>query len=163
MQIEKQGNIFKLSSAQKIPIDINSAWEFISSPSNLKVITPEYMGFDIVSEAEAKMYPGQLIQYIVKPMFGIKTRWVTEITYVIDKEYFVDEQRFGPYDLWHHKHFIYPIEGGVEMIDTVHYKLPFSWIANVFHGVLVLPRLKEIFKHREMKLIELFGEFPQVS
>jgi len=161
MKLSKHGNIYELSSVQKLPISLEEAWKFLSSPANLKEITPEYMGFDIVSSDGAVMYPGQIIQYIVKPMLGIKTRWVTEITHVDDLSYFVDEQRFGPYDLWHHKHFLKAVEGGVEMHDTVHYKLPFSPIANLFHNLLVKPRLTEIFTHREAKLIELFGEYKE--
>ncbi len=161
MKLSKFGNIYELSSVQKLPISLNEAWEFLSSPANLKEITPDYMGFNIVSGDTGAMYPGQIIQYIVSPMLGIKTRWVTEITHVIDKSYFVDEQRFGPYDLWHHKHFLKAVEGGVEMHDTVHYKLPFSPIANLFHNMLVKPRLTEIFTYREAKLIELFGEFKE--
>ena len=161
MNLAKHGNIFELSSKQKLPISLEEAWNFLSSPANLKEITPDYMGFDIVSGGGGSMYPGQIIQYIVKPILGIKTRWVTEITHVVDKSYFVDEQRFGPYDLWHHKHFLRPIEGGVEMLDTVHYKLPFSPIANLFHGIMVKPRLMEIFTYREAKLIELFGEYKE--
>ncbi len=161
MKISKFGNIYELASVQKLPISLNEAWEFLSSPANLKEITPDYMGFNIVSGDTGAMYPGQIIQYIVSPMLGINTRWVTEITHVIDKSYFVDEQRFGPYDLWHHKHFLKAIEGGVEMHDTVHYKLPFSPVANLFHNMLVKPRLTEIFTYREAKLIELFGEFKE--
>lgn len=159
MNLVKNGNIYELSSVQKLPISLEEAWSFLSSPANLKEITPDYMGFDIVSGDDGGMYPGQIIQYIVKPLLGIKTRWVTEITHVIDKSYFVDEQRFGPYDLWHHKHFIEAIEGGVEMRDTIHYKLPFSPIANLFHNMMVKPKLIEIFTYREAKLAELYGEF----
>lgn len=161
MNLSKHGNIYELSSIQKLPISLDEAWDFLSSPANLKEITPDYMGFDIVSGDTGAMYPGQIIQYIVKPLLGIKTRWVTEITHVIDKSYFVDEQRFGPYDLWHHKHFLKAVEGGVEMHDTIHYKLPFSPIANLFHDLLVKPRLKEIFTYREAKLVELYGEFKE--
>ena len=159
MKIEKFGNVYQLSAHQTLPISLEEAWKFLSDPSNLKEITPDYMGFHIVSGADGEMYPGQLIQYIVTPMLGIKTRWVTEITHVIDRKYFVDEQRFGPYDLWHHKHFLKPVEGGVEMIDTVHYKLPFSPVANLFHNLLIKPRLTEIFTYREQKLESLFGVF----
>ena len=161
MKIYKYGNIYELTSLQKFPISLDKAWDFLSSPANLKEITPDYMGFDIVSGDTGEMYPGQIIQYIVKPLLGIKTRWVSEITYVSDKSYFVDEQRFGPYDLWHHKHFLKEVEGGVEMHDTIYYKLPFSPIANLFHGLLVKPRLEEIFTYRESKLVELFGEFKE--
>ena len=149
--------IHTLHTKQILPITLEEAWDFFSDPKNLKVITPDYMSFNILGGADRKMYPGQIIQYIVTPILGIKTLWVTEITHVVDKKYFVDEQRFGPYALWHHKHFIKAVEGGVEMEDIVDYKLPFGWFGNLFHGLIVKPKLKEIFSYREQKLKELFG------
>ena len=151
--------IYNLQSKQKLPITVNKAWDFLSSPINLKTITPEYMGFNILSGADRKMYPGQIIQYIVTPLFGIKTKWVTEITHVQENKYFVDEQRFGPYALWHHKHFIRPIDGGVEMEDIIDYKIPFGLIGQLVHPIIIKPKLKEIFDYRHDKLIEIFGEF----
>jgi ligand-binding SRPBCC domain-containing protein len=117
------------------------------------------MGFNILSGADRPMFPGQIIQYIVTPVLGIKTKWVTEITHVKDKEYFVDEQRFGPYALWHHKHFIKPIDGGVEMEDIVDYKIPMGILGQMVHPILVKPKLEEIFNYRTKKLEELFGKY----
>ena len=151
--------LYSLRSVQKLPISQDRAWRFLSDPANLKTITPDYMGFEIISGADRPMYSGQIIQYLVTPVAGIKTKWVTEITHVREGEYFVDEQRFGPYSLWHHKHFIKPIDGGVEMEDIIDYKLPFGILGQIFHPVLVKPKLREIFDYRKQKLIELFGEF----
>lgn len=149
--------IYTLKSKQQLPISIDVAWEFLSDPRNLKVITPQHMGFFIESGAEKAMFPGQIIQYLITPIFGIKTRWVTEITYVIDKQYFVDEQRFGPYSFWHHKHFIKEIPGGVEMEDIIDYKIPFGFLGQLMHPIIVQPKLNQIFEYRRNKLIELFG------
>lgn len=153
--------IYTLQSVQKLPISQQEAWEFLSDPKNLKVITPDYMGFEILSGADRPMFSGQIIQYIVTPVAGVKTKWVTEITHVKEGEYFVDEQRFGPYALWHHKHFIKAIPGGVEMEDIIDYKLPFGFIGQLTHPILVQPKLKEIFDYRKNKLIELFGDFKE--
>jgi len=149
--------IYTLHAKQNLPISREQAWQFLSDPKNLKVITPDYMGFNIQSGADRTMYAGQIIEYIVTPILGIKNRWVTEITHVVDQEYFVDEQRFGPYALWHHKHFIKEIEGGVEMEDLLHYKLPFGYLGQLAHPFLVKPKLDEIFEYRKNKLVELFG------
>ena len=149
--------VYTLHKKQKLPISVDKAWAFLSDPQNLKVITPDYMGFDILSGADRPMYAGQIIQYIVKPVLGIKTKWVTEITHVIDKKYFVDEQRFGPYAFWHHKHFIKEIEGGVEMEDIIDYKIPFGVLGQLVHPFLVKPKLENIFEYRKNKLTELFG------
>lgn len=153
--------IYTLHAKQKLPISLEEAWDFLSDPANLKVITPDYMSFDILSGSERKMYPGQIIQYIVTPIAGIKTKWVTEITHVKDLEYFVDEQRFGPYSLWHHKHFLKEIPGGVEMEDVVDYKLPLGILGQLVHPILVKPKLDEIFDYRRKKLIELFGSYKE--
>ncbi|WP_459209164.1 SRPBCC family protein [Aquimarina rhabdastrellae] len=151
--------IYTLKASQKLPITIEHAWEFLSNPANLKTITPDFMGFEILSGADRKMYPGQIIQYLVAPIPGVKTKWVTEITHVKTPEYFVDEQRFGPYALWHHKHFLKEIEGGVLMEDIIDYKLPMGYISQLVHPIIVKPKLKKIFDYRREKLIELFGEF----
>ncbi|MEZ4853728.1 cell division inhibitor [Flavobacterium sp.] len=153
--------IYQLHSKQNLPISLQEAWDFLSDPKNLKTITPSYMGFDIVSGADKKMYPGQIIEYIVKPVLGIPTKWVTEITHVVEKNYFVDEQRFGPYSLWHHKHFLKEIHGGVEMEDIIHYKVPFGILGQFVHPFIVRPKLEQIFEYRKQKLISLFGEFKQ--
>ncbi|OIP52478.1 MAG: cell division inhibitor [Flavobacteriaceae bacterium CG2_30_34_30] len=151
--------MYTLHSKQNLPISLIEAWDFLSNPSNLKVITPTYMGFHIVSGADRPMYAGQIIQYMVTPVLGIKTKWVTEITHIKDKMYFVDEQRFGPYALWHHKHFLKEISGGVEMEDIVDYKVPMGIIGKIVHPLLVKPKLDEIFEYRKNKLTELFGEY----
>ena len=151
--------IYTFHRKQKLPITLEEAWKFLSSPKNLKVITPTYMSFDILSGAEKPMFAGQIIQYIVTPILGIKTKWVTEITHVKENEYFVDEQRFGPYALWHHKHFIKEIEGGVEMEDIIDYKVPMGILGQIVHPILVEPKLEEIFEYRQKKLIELFGQY----
>ena len=151
--------IYTLHKKQNLPISVDEAWNFLSDPRNLKTITPDYMGFHILSGADRPMFPGQIIQYIVTPVLGIKTKWVTEITHVKDKEYFVDEQRFGPYSLWHHKHFIKPIEGGVEMEDIVDYKVPMGILGQMVHPFLVKPKLEEIFNYRTTKLEALFGKY----
>ncbi|SNR14262.1 SRPBCC family protein [Tenacibaculum jejuense] len=151
--------IYRLQKKQNLPITVEKAWEFLSDPKNLKEITPDYMGFNILSGADRPMYSGQIIQYIVTPILGIKTKWVTEITHVRHQKYFVDEQRFGPYALWHHKHFIKEIDGGIEMEDIIDYKIPLGILGQMVHPFLVKPKLEEIFSYRQTKLIELFGEY----
>lgn len=150
--------IYTLHAKQSLPISKQKAWDFLSDPKNLKVITPEYMGFHILSGADRPMFAGQIIQYIVTPVLGIKTKWVTEITQSEEGEYFVDEQRFGPYALWHHKHFIKEIDGGVEMEDIIDYKVPFGILGQLVHPFLVKPKLDEIFEYRKKKLEALFGK-----
>jgi ligand-binding SRPBCC domain-containing protein len=151
--------IYRLETVQNLPITKQKAWEFFSDPKNLKTITPDYMGFKILTGEANKMFAGQIIQYIVTPILKIPVKWVTEITHVKEGEYFVDEQRFGPYSLWHHKHFIKPIKNGVEMIDIVDYKIPFGVLGQLMHPILVKPKLNEIFEYRRTALINLFGNY----
>lgn len=152
--------LYQLHSCQNLRISKEEAWKFISDPANLKVITPDHMGFDILGKIDRPMFPGQIIHYQVAPFAGFKTKWVTEITHVQEGAYFVDEQRFGPYTLWHHKHFIRSVEGGVEMEDIIDYKLPLGLLGQLVHGPLVKKQLKTIFSFRAKKLAELFGNIP---
>ena len=151
--------IYTLHKKQQLPISLETAWEFLSNPKNLKVITPDYMSFNIVSTIDRPLYTGQIIQYIVTPLLGIKTKWVSEITHIEEKKYFVDEQMYGPYALWHHKHFVKEIEGGVEMEDIIDYKVPFGVFGQIVHPFIVKPKLEEIFNYRQQKLEELFGSY----
>jgi ligand-binding SRPBCC domain-containing protein len=117
------------------------------------------MGFDILSEVPEKMYPGLFINYKVSPLFGIKMNWTTEITYVDAPNYFVDEQRVGPYAIWHHEHHFKEIEGGVEMLDRVNYKVPLGLLGKLAHPFVVKPKLEEIFDFRIQRVEEIFGKW----
>ena len=117
------------------------------------------MGFKIIGEAfKDDMYAGQIIQYTVKPLLGIPLYWMTEITHVKDKEYFVDEQRFGPYSLWHHQHHFKQTNNGIEMTDLVHYKVPYWFIGDIANTLIVKKQLKEIFDFRRKAVEEKFGK-----
>ncbi len=144
-------------TVQRFPVDAAKIWEFISDPKNLALITPPEMGFKTLSGDERQMFAGQIIHYTVTPLLGLKLEWVTEITHVLDRQFFVDEQRYGPFAFWHHKHFIGRTDGGCEMEDFVHYKLPLGFVGNLFHDILVKPKLDEIFEFRRKKMHELFG------
>jgi len=150
--------IFRLEKSINLPITIEECWEFFSDPNNLKVITPKYMGFDILDLEDTKMYAGQIIKYNVSPLFGLNMKWVTEITHVKKNNFFVDEQRFGPYKFWHHKHKFEIIDGGIKAIDILDYALPLGVVGEFFHPLFIKPKLEEIFKYREKKLIEIFGK-----
>ena len=146
----------QLTAIQNLPISIDEAWEFFSNPNNLKIITPEWLNFKITSRLPEKMYPGMIINYKVHPVLGIPTNWVTEITHVNEPYYFVDEQRFGPYKMWHHQHHFKETESGLEMTDIVNYALPFDPLSRPLNSLLVEKKVKEIFRFRERKLIEIF-------
>lgn len=155
-------SLHTLKTIQKLPITLEQAWDFLSSPGNLKVITPPHMSFDITSGYKPgdKMYQGMMISYNVCPFPKVKMQWVTEITHVENLAYFVDEQRFGPYTLWHHKHFLKAIDGGVEMTDLIHYKAPMGFLGDIMNSLVIKNQLKNIFNFRYEKLQKLFGEWP---
>jgi ligand-binding SRPBCC domain-containing protein len=149
---------YQFRQEQLIPASIDEVWDFISSPANLKEITPDYMGFDITSgDLPETMYEGMIISYKVAPVLGIKTTWVTEITHIRDKEYFVDEQRVGPYALWHHQHFIEPQNEGVLMKDIVSYAPPFGILGAIANTLMIRKKLKEIFDYRTIAIERKFG------
>ncbi|MEO6611607.1 MAG: SRPBCC family protein [Chitinophagaceae bacterium] len=150
-----------IKAVQKIPISLEKAWAFFSNPANLQKITPPGMGFKVVSKHHGdNMYAGQIIEYRLKPLLGVPVYWMTEITRIKDQDYFIDEQRFGPYRMWHHQHHFSPLEGGVEMRDIVHYRIPL-WLTGGLANFLVVKRqLKNIFQYRFRKVEELFGKWP---
>ena len=153
---------YQFKKQQEIKASAEEVWDFISSPRNLKHITPEYMGFDITSEGlPEKMYEGMIISYKVSPLFGIKTTWVTEITKVSHGSYFVDEQRIGPYKLWHHQHIIKPTATGVLMEDIVSYSPPMGILGRIANALIIRNKLEEIFAFRKKAIIERFGDDDQ--
>lgn len=141
--------VYSFKTVQVLPIPMKDAWDFFSSPANLPRITPEKLRFKIISSHHGeKMYPGQVIEYKVSPVLGIPVYWMTEITHVEPYKYFIDEQRFGPYNLWHHQHHFREVQGGVEMTDIVHYKLPFWFLGDIANALFVKQQLKGIFDYR---------------
>jgi ligand-binding SRPBCC domain-containing protein len=151
---------YSLYRIQRLPVSLDSAWEFFSSPRNLKDITPAYLQFEILSNSNSeKMFAGQIITYYIRPLLGIRLFWMTEITHMQEKKYFVDEQRMGPYSFWHHTHVFKEIPGGVEMVDMVHYQLPFGILGKLAHRLFVKKQLNEIFDFRFSVLEKKFGKF----
>ena len=156
--------IYSLKTIQKIPITLEQAWDFFSKPDNLKDITPSNLGFQIISQHHGdKMYAGQVIEYTVKPVLGIPLYWMTEITHVQDQQYFIDEQRFGPYSLWHHQHHFKAVTGGVEMTDIVHYKLPLWFLGDLANSIMVKKQLAHIFNYRFAAVEKRFGKWASMA
>lgn len=150
--------MYTLKTTQKLPISLEQCWEFFSSPANLKILTPAHLRFEM--ESSPKMYPGQIISHKIYPIWNIPVNWVTEITHVEEGSYFIDEQRLGPFKLWHHEHRFQPLVEGVEVTDTVYYQMPFGVIGKALHALKVRKDLEAIFAYRDLKLKELFGTHP---
>ncbi len=148
-----------LKYLQKLPISMQESWEFFSSPTNLKILTPQHLNFEIVKDhGHTKMYAGQIIAYRIRPILNFPIEWVSEISHIQEPYYFIDEQLFGPYKFWHHEHRFNPIPNGVEVVDTIHYKLPFGFLGKVLQSK-VKQDLESIFSFRRAKLEELFGSY----
>ena len=151
-----EGMIHYLQREQIIPGSLKNIWEFFCDPLNLNTITPPDMNFEIVAGGDIKMYAGQMIEYRVEFIRGIRSLWLTEITHVREDQFFVDEQRVGPYRFWHHEHLFEKVPGGVKMTDKVTYVLPFGFLGDITHAVWVQGRLNTIFDFRVKKITELF-------
>lgn len=147
-----------LTRTQFVPVPLSEAWDFFSNPANLAAITPSGMGFHILSKNKMeRMYAGQLIEHRVSPVLGIPLYWMTEITHVVEGRYFIDEQRFGPYSLWHHQHHFREVAGGVEMTDLIHYRVPLGLLGRLANLLFVRKKLEGIFEYRFQKVEALFG------
>jgi ligand-binding SRPBCC domain-containing protein len=154
--------MYYMKYLQKLPVSVEEAWSFFSSPNNLKVLTPTHLGFEIMNDLEdRKMYAGQIIAYTITPLWRLPLQWVTEITHVQEPHYFIDEQRLGPYKFWHHEHRFNPIPNGVEISDTVYYQLPFGLLGTVLHCLKIKRDLETIFSYRKTKLETLFGQYSE--
>jgi ligand-binding SRPBCC domain-containing protein len=149
-----------LTFEQFLPITLDQAWTFFSSPKNLNLITPPEMDFRILDELPEQMYQGMLIRYKIKPMLNIPLDWVTEITVIKDHQFFIDEQRKGPYRIWHHEHHFKVVEGGVLMTDKLYYDIGMGFIGTLAGKLWVDKQVKSIFEFRSNKLIDLFTEKP---
>lgn len=150
--------VYQFYREQKLPVAIGQLWDFISSPHNLKIITPPSMDFKVISNLSSeKMYPGMVIVYRVKPIAGIPVTWVSEITHVLENHYFVDEQRSGPYKIWHHEHQLLPFQGGTVMQDRITYAPPFGFIGQMANRWVIQYALNQIFDFRHRVLEQLFG------
>ena len=150
---------YQFKREQKVRASLDDVWNFISSPRNLGKITPGYMGFEISNSISNKqIYEGMVISYKVSPLFNIKMQWVTEITHIKEKEYFVDEQRVGPYVMWHHQHRIKKIGRYVHMSDTVSYVPPLGILGRAANAIIIRKKLNEIFDFREHAFTELISE-----
>jgi ligand-binding SRPBCC domain-containing protein len=148
---------FRFRVRQQVNASVEDAWDFISSPANLKHITPRHMGFDILTpDLPQKMYEGMMIEYKVRPLPFFPTRWLTEITHIREGEFFVDEQRAGPYKLWHHEHHIQPAGEGVLMTDIIHYIPPMGLLGTLANYLFIRKQVQQIFKYREAALEERF-------
>lgn len=151
---------YQLKQIQDFPVEPAILWNFIKSPQNLKRITPPAMGFDIISdEPTEEMYAGMIIAYRVRPFPLYQTQWVTEITHVNEPFYFVDEQRVGPYKIWHHQHLLSEIPGGTRMKDIVTYQPPFGFLGDIANTLIIRKKLNEIFEFRRKILVDKFGSF----
>jgi len=146
----------RLECRQCLPLSLAHGWDFFSRPDNLVRITPPDLGFEVTSVLPERMYAGMIVSYRVNPFGRISVPWVTEITHVREAEFFVDEQRSGPFRFWHHQHHFQEVAGGIEMTDLVHYQLPFGWLGNLLAGRLVERRLSAIFAYRRQRLETLF-------
>lgn len=151
--------VHTLKTTQIIEASIPQAWSFFSDPRNLARITPPGLGFEILTpDLPGKIHPGMMITYRVRPVLGVPLTWLTEITHVEEGRRFVDEQRVGPYAVWHHEHLFHDLGGGrLELSDHVTYVLPMGPLGNMFHGWLVRPQLERIFAHRDRVVRDIFG------
>lgn len=146
------------TSEQFLKTDIATAWDFFSSARNLARITPPEMAFKIHTQLDKReVYEGMIIDYTVSPLWGIPLKWQTEICQVDKPNFFTDRQLKGPYSLWEHTHRFIEQENGILMHDEVKYQLPFGFIGEIAHNLVVEQKIKMIFKFREETLNRLFN------
>lgn len=156
--------VHQLKVVQEIPGSPAAIWNFFASPGNLAKITPKAMDFRVISARwDKEIYPGQIIEYYVRPLLGIKMYWMTEITQVRSGEFFIDEQRKGPYNIWHHEHHFENIDGGVRMTDLLHYSIPYGFIGSIANAIVVKSKLRALFEYRVKAIEGIFGKMGETE
>lgn len=151
--------VYALEKVVRLYSTMDEVWQFFSTPLNLNELTPPDMSFEILTDLEGKtMYPGMIINYKVRPFLNIPLRWTTEITHCATNNYFVDEQRFGPYTFWHHQHKFEQKDDHILMTDLVHYALPLGPLGQIANSVYVEKKLNHIFEYRNKIVNEMFGK-----
>jgi len=148
--------IFTLRKEQLLPTSIDRCWEFFSNPANLNLITPPSLGLQITSDMNSEIYEGMIINYKVNAFLGFATDWVTEITHINKPYYFVDEQKIGPYKLWHHQHFFSENNKGIIAEDIVNYAVPYGPLGNIINSIYIQNILDNIFNFRNEALNVIF-------
>ena len=149
---------YQFKAKQFLPITINEAWDFFSNPNNLPKITPPWLNFEVTTQLESRMYAGMIITYLVRPILNIPATWVTEITQVHVPNFFVDEQKFGPYKLWHHQHVFREAKNGIEMEDIVNYAVPLGFIGRLANNLIIFKKIRSIFEYRTEIINKMFVE-----
>ncbi len=150
--------IYRLTRQQTIPASLDQVWNYFATPLNLNSLTPPDMEFQVIHGGEKSMYQGQIIEYRIKFLPLVKSRWLTEITRVKEQSYFIDEQRVGPYKFWHHQHLFEKTSAGTRMSDLVTYQLPFGWLGDLIHKFWIGPRLEAIFDYRVQQVLKIFED-----
>lgn len=156
MEFKKHSGIYTLTVKQLVKAPVEAVWAFFSNAENLNRLTPSDLGFVITSSPVAEMYPGQIITYKIGIFPLIKSNWVTEITFIKENSYFIDEQRFGPYKMWHHEHHFRSTENGTEMTDKVSLALPFGLLGHLAWQLFVKHKLTGIFNFRSQTIQKIF-------
>ncbi len=149
--------MYRLQYKQIVPTSLEECWDFFSDPANLKLLTPKRLSFVTTNaNLHSKMYAGQIITYRLCPIWKFSCEWVTEITHVVPMKYFIDEQRFGPYSFWHHEHRFTSLEEGVEMTDTIYYKVPLGPFGRFLNYIKIEKDITDIFTYRQTQIEKLF-------
>ena len=156
--IKHEGGLYSLYAKQTVAKDIDLLWDFFRKPRNLNKLTPEDVEFKITSGKSDDFYEGKIISYKIRPFKMINLNWVTEISQVKEGFYFVDNQIFGPYKMWHHEHhFKSNGDGTTDIIDKVKYKLPFYILGRLMHKIFIKRKLVNIFMFRQKQINNLFN------
>lgn len=148
----REGNALTLTTEQVLPRSLEEVFSFFSNAGNLDALTPPWLHFEILTPQPIEMKVGALIDYRLR-LRGLPIRWQSEISDWSPPYQFVDEQRRGPYRLWHHTHTFAEVDGGTAVRDIVRYRVIGGAIAD---ALFVRRDLLKIFGYRQETLDRLF-------
>ena len=154
--------MYTLKKSINLPLSLDEVFAFFNRPENLERLTPPFLRFHILTPPPLQMHNGAVFDYQIR-LAGLPMRWTSLITNYEPPHQFVDIQLRGPYAFWHHRHSFVPREGGIDVIDEVHYDVGFSVLGKLMHRLVVQHQLNTIFAYREKVVKELFAPAGQGS
>jgi len=140
--------IYQLYRQQALNVTSEEAWKFLSLPTHLNAVTPDFFNVEIISQVPEAIYAGLMISYRMKAVFGIPMAWLSEVSHCQVPQRFIYEQRIGPFKFLSHEVRLTETEGGVVLEDILFYAMPLGWIGRLVHAFLIGDKLAQIFDTR---------------
>ena len=133
------------------PFSRQIVWNWHARPGAVRRIMPDWEGIRPVQVGG--ITDGEVTEF--RMSIGIvPQRWVAKHHGYIEGEQFCDDSIKGPFARWNHVHKF--VDGGEQEMtieDKIDWKLPFHFFSRIGAPVMVMPRVRTMFKHRTRRIL----------